>query len=375
MSVYLAWLIPISVIVVVNVYYRKRVMWWESLIVLLIPILLTMIIKLIGQSSVMYSNEYWNSYGLKAEYYEPWDERVSCRHPIYHTEVSMDFHGNLQTHQVYVGNEHPFDVDYHGPEWRLIGTDNQTLGIPQSKFEELCTRWGNKQLHDMNRHYHSINGNAYFSVWNSTFSDIEPIASMHNYKNKIKTSDSLFRNVDFKLKPYDYKTVNGYMCDYIYGDNNLEDQLLLRQWNALLGAKKKVVMMLIPYYNEPRVNAINQEAFWKGGNKNEFILCVGITNKIIEWVHVISWTPQIVLKEKIEREVLRMEKYDTKSVINYMGNEIQSCDGVMRRDFEEFNSITVPIPTWATVLIYILSILSSVGLAYWAMANEFYERN
>jgi len=375
MLIYFSWLIPVITVIILLTYFNKKVAWWEVGVVLGVPILLTLAFKVIGQQSLIYTTEYWNSYGTRAEYYEAWDEEVPCRHPIYETETYTDGEGNTQTRQVLVGYMHAYDVDDHSPYWEVNGSCGECFRIPQSKFDELCNRWHNKTFQDLHRDYHSKDGDMYYTVWDSTFPTIEPMATMHQYKNKVKNSDSVFqfKKINPKeVKVYNYNGIQDqYTCDYIYAAGHQNEQILLRQWNALLGAKKKVVFMLIPYYNQPYTACLDQEAYWKGGNKNEFILCVGVSSMTISWAHVISWTPQYTLKAKVEREVKDMKKFDCRKIINYLGATIQKHPTFIRRDFEEFNYINVPVPTWAIIVAYIVSLISSICLGIWAEENEF----
>jgi hypothetical protein len=77
------------------------------------------------------------------------------------------------------------------------------------------------------------------------------------------------------------------------------------------------------------------------------------------------------LKAKVEREVKDMKKFDCRKIINYLGATIQKHPTFIRRDFEEFNYINVPVPTWAIIVAYIVSLISSICLGIWAEENEF----
>lgn len=373
MFVYLALLIPIITVFYLILFQHRHLLWWEIGLTMLIPTLCIFGIKLISQESLMYTPEYWNSYVTRAEYFEEWDEEVSCRHPIYETETYTDSKGNTHTTQVLVGYEHPYDVEYHPEEWYLRGSGGESISCNATMFESLCTKWSNKTFEDLHRDYHSNDGDKYFTVFDSSFSHIEPLASLHKYKNKVKCSDSVFqfKTIDpKKVTVYEYLKPVNWKCNYIYNWTNQADQELLQRWNSYLGRKKKVTLIVLPYVNKSISEAYDQEAYWKGGNKNEFITCIGISSNTVSWCHVISWTPQTILKTQIEREVVDLKNFNMNNLINYLGTTIDSSEGVIRRDFEEFDYITVPVPLWGIILIYILTILSSVGLAIEVCTND-----
>ena len=42
-----------------------------------------------------------------------------------------------------------------------------------------------------------------------------------------------------------------------------------------------------------------------------------------------------------------------------------------RKDFKEFDYVTVEPPTWAIIVTFILTIAITFGLCYWAVVNEY----
>lgn len=231
----------------------------------------------------------------------------------------------------------------------------------------------NRKFEELNRDYHTNDGDKYVTTWNKKFEDIEPITTIHRYKNKVKHSDSIipFSRNEQKLPVLEYMKLDGYFCNFIYGYNDGKAQMLLRQWNAWLGAKKKVVMMIMVFENQPYQIALEQEAYWRGGNKNEFIVCIGTKNGAIEWARVISWTPQTVLKVQLAREIKEMEPFNILRIVNYVGATVEETSGYIRRDMEEYDYLTVPVPTVATVLAFMLSFVLSGSLLVWSVKNEF----
>jgi len=372
MLITLALLIPILTAIALFIYKREYVTWWEYVIVLVVPFMCVLGIKAVAQASLMYTDEYWTTMGTKAAYYEAWDEEVPCEHPEYETDT--DSEGNTTTR--FVGYEHAYDVDDHPPIWILQDNLGQDFSISKSKFEELCSRWNNKTFKDLNRDYHSIDGDMYFTVWDSTFSSIESISTTRKYKNKIKHSDSLFQFKKVDLKDqllFKYKKPdNYYKCNFIYGAGTESEQLLLRRWNTVVGSKRKAVLMVIVYYNKPMEVSYNQEAYWKGGNKNEFILCVSVDEKKkIQWTRVLSWTKETTLKAQVEREIQEMETFDLTAVINYLGTTVEGNPRCIRRDFEEFNYISVPVPLWGSIFALLVSLIISFIIADLVAKNEY----
>jgi hypothetical protein len=370
MIIYFALFIPVLVMVWLWLNYRDRIQWWEPALVLLLPIICVFGIKWMAQASLMYTTEYWNSYGTKIEYYEAWDEYIhrTCSRTY---ACGTDSEGNTTYCTEYYDCSY---VENHSPYWVLYGSSGEEILISKEKYEELMARWRVKPtFKDMQRSFHSYDGDMYFAEWPKVFPTMEPIASQHQYKNKVKPSKNTFGFVDIDPKKdsvLEYKGVDGYTANYIYNWMNSQDQLLLRQWNSWLGRPKKVVMMIIVYDNKDISEAFKQESYWRGGNKNELILCVGKSSSTITWTKMISWTPQTILKAQLEREIKELHNFCMKCIINHMGMAVEKWPTVIRRDFEEFNYLTVPVPLWGIILAYIVALLVSVGAAWFVVTND-----
>jgi hypothetical protein len=81
--------------------------------------------------------------------------------------------------------------------------------------------------------------------------------------------------------------------------------------NALLGRKHQIRVWVLLYRDQPRDISKRQEALWKGGNKNELVICVGL-NKANEfqWAEVFSWTKREDLKVSVRDYIQAQKKLD-----------------------------------------------------------------
>jgi hypothetical protein len=115
-----------------------------------------------------------------------------------------------------------------------------------------------------------------------------------------------------------------------------------------------------------------QEAYWKHGNKNEFIICVGVDEKMkISWVHIFSWSQN----KNIEIETRNFILYQKQLDLISLGDWLYS-DGLKdwkRTEFKQFDYLHVEPPRWSKILIWITSLLSTLGILVWVTINE-YER-
>jgi hypothetical protein len=103
---------------------------------------------------------------------------------------------------------------------------------------------------------------------------------------------------------------------------------------------------------------------------NEFIVSVGTDNdNKIKWCKVISWTPNETLKASIRSDIQAMDSLDHVTIVNMMSKSVGQ--GFIRKDFHEFDYITVDPPTWAVALTFLLTLAINIGISYWVITNEF----
>ena len=72
-----------------------------------------------------------------------------------------------------------------------------------------------------------------------------------------------------------------------------------------MGKKKQVQYFVCVWKNKPYSVSDWQQAYWKGGNKNEIIVCIGVDalNKVT-WANVFTWSEKDIVRIKIRDYVL-----------------------------------------------------------------------
>jgi len=371
MIIYLALLIPIITAIVLYVKFHHETVWWEFMIPITTSLIFIIIMKLGIETVQVSSNEYWGAIISKVEYYEPWNEYI-------HRTCTRSCGKDCTT---------TYDcsyVEHHGPKWNIVTNIGETISISKHEYNRLLKHFGNRTFVDMHRHYHTQDGDMYRTVWDGNQSKIVPTTSEYTYENRVKAADhSVFHYgevlPDDKIRYglFDYPPIyEAYKQQAILGDSSsvsLQADSLLRIYNGILGYKKEVKIFLLIYKNQPLDAGSYQEWLWCGGNMNEFIVTVGIDddNKI-KWCKVISWTPNEMLKTAVRSDIVAMDSLNTLVVADYIGKEVEK--GFIRKDFHEFDYLTVDPPIWAVALTIVLTIMLNVGISYWIINNEFNDR-
>jgi len=379
MLIWFLMVIPIVAVLILSIFFQKKIAWWEYLLVFGVPIIIIFVAK---QSSIHYQTqdtEYWNSYLVRAEYYEEWS---TWDHEICTKTVCTGSGKNQICHAETYDCSH---CDETQPRWVAYDNLGKSYHISSYYFEQLCKLWGKREKVELNRRieYHrglfsscGQDGDKFVTTYDNIFEHTVPVCKIYTYENKVQCSRSVFNFREVhptdvkKFGLVDYLTgFDEFSYNPIYGDNNQTAIKRLSQWNALLGSYKKVHMNIIVFRNQPIIASEMQKAYWKGGNKNEFILCIGLNgeNKI-QWTKVISWCEIESLKLQVERIVASMD-YNLPAIVDTMANYVKK--DFKKKSFDDFNYLSVEPTTNAIIISFIIILLFTIGLCVFVIKNNF----
>lgn len=380
MIVYGALVIPIIVAIYLYLHHREEVQIWEFAVILVFGFGCVVGSKFLVQKVATSDTEYWTGWATITEYYEPWDEEVPCTHTKYCT--STDSNGN--TTSTACGTEHVYDVDYHGPDWQVVDSNGIKVRVGKDDYNGLVKRWGKEpRFVDLNRHYHSIDGDKYVADWPGTDETLEAVTTSYTYENRVQASTSVFNFPEVEnpkaLGLFDYPGIGGhYTMASILGPSvpgKPEAERKLSLANAKLGRMKQVRMWILIFKDQSSDVAYQQEAYWKRGNKNEFVLTIGIDAKNnIQWAVPFSWTEVESLKISARNfvEENKGEQLDLVAVVDWLKDNVAKT--WVRKQFKDFSYLTVEPPTWAVVLAYLANIIVTAGISIWAVMNKYTDK-
>lgn len=373
MVIFGALAIPVIGVIVLLIFFRKEVVWWEPVALLVIGIVMVSVFKLTVDSISISDTEYWGGYVTDVTNYEPWDEQVPCRHPEYIYVPD----GDGGTKRVYVGDEHPYDVDQHPAEYYIDGSNGEHIAISSDKYQQVARLFENKTFIELNRSYYSQDGDEYICKWPGSAQTIIPIVTEHSYTNKVQASPEFdFPKVDKATKEkyglFDYpKVQDGYAPSILGagGPTMQAGQVKFDRLNALLGRSKQIRVFVLVFKNQPIEAAKQQANLWKGGNKNELILCIGVDNaNQVKWREVISWTEAPGFKSGV-KEATYMNTLDLPTLADRLEPLIK--ERWVRKEFKDFNYLTVKPPLWGVILTYLVMLFGTIGFCWWTVNNEY----
>lgn len=362
MLIWLAMCIPVLTATVLFLVFTHKTTWWE----LLLPIVASFFFCLGAKSTIeyyqLYDNEYWTGWATKAEYYEEWTEEYTT------TTTDSKGRSHTETHH-----------RWHAPEYYVYDTNELKIPIHHHDFEWLAGRWRNRVKTNLFHFNQSSwgDGDMFTTTYPSANPSIEAVVvtSKHTYKNKVAHSSSVFNFPE--VNPKDYNLFNR-APHHLFNTACIESQApisnlayfdeKLQRANAEIGPSRQVRMLMLIFCDKPVQAAIEQQAYWKNGNKNEIVLCLGIDNNaVLKWTYVFSWSDSEDLKVNL-RESVQKIGFNLETIIEEMCSQCK--EKFVRKKFVDFEYITVDPPVWTVALTFFLTILFNVGLSSWIVLNE-----
>lgn len=351
--IWLCLVVPVITCIILYVFFKREVTSLEFVGLIGTSVIFILICKLIiGQMQVT-DTEFWNGWVTESQYHESWTEI------IVETVIDSDGKSHLQTRTV-----------HHPPEYYAFTSNDEKIIINKKTWNHLLNKWGG----EINRRWSSD------PVKNSVKPSLDihytPIVTQHFYKNKTQASNSVYKFEKIedpeKAGVYEYPVLQSYgmIYDPIIGLSTPEAERCLFEWNSQLGRKCQVHMLICIYQDKPIQTFYDQKNYWQGGNKNEFIVCIGMNEKTIDWCEIMSWSDVEDLKTDVSFYVRNMKHLDLIKFINeYLGPQVQ--ERFVRKKFEDFDFIIVEPPLWAVIITFILTIMFCCGISCWLVTNEY----
>lgn len=381
MIIWLSLLIPFIGAFIMLRWFREYLAWWEVTIPLLACIIFTLVFKFTVEKIQTTDTEYWSALVQKAEYYEPyttWVKRI-CSRTIKVGKTSSTIYYDCSY------------CDENGPDYKVVNDLGESFYVRKSFYDELQKRWNaTPRFVELNRdiRYHGtcgVDGDKYVIYWNRKPETAEQTVSSHYYENRIQAAHTAFSfpvisEEDKKsYKLFDYPEINDFSQKVLLGDDSIPwltqaeknyGRRILEYCSGYWGPKKKGKIFVLFFKDSPHTSSLMQEAYWDGGNDNDLVICIGLSSKSrdLQWTKVFSWTPNRTILVDLREDIMNLKTLNFKGIQEAIDKRMVNFK---RKDFKEFSYVTVEPPTWAIIVTYLVTILLTIGLCYWAIINEF----
>ena len=365
--IFLTLLIPVLTAIVLWFWFKHETVWWEFLVPFAASIIVITAFKLAAEWATTRDTEYWGGTLQKTEYYENWNEYIhrtctgSCGEDCTYTyDCSY--------------------VDYHPAYWKITDSNGETIRISKKQYKKLVKKFGNNKFVDLHRSYYTNDGDKYVTTWDKSEEKLEPVVTVRSYENRVQVSSSVFNypKVDEKdferYELYEYpKIYTFYKQKAILGKGDKTQKIAERKiqiLNSKLGAKKQVKVFVLIYNNKPVRAAELQESYWKGGNKNEFIVAIGIDDKMnVRWCKPFSWTEVAEIKIITRNFVEKQDKLNLSELSDLLYKEIDRK--FIRKEFADFSYLSVEPTTGQTIAAFAITLIVNILCSLFVIKNRF----
>lgn len=368
---YLTLILPLIAATYLFVFHRTKVVMWEYCLLFGMSIVSYFITSMLMYRSNVSDTEYWGTVGTEVRHYERWNEYIhqTCS---YTTCTGSGKDQSCTTHY--------YDCSYvkdHPEEWKIVNQFGTEYGIDKPTFDYLVKKWSARpQFIEMDRDYHSIDGDAYGFVWDQRTISAQAITTQHSYENKTQTANTLFKFRDMDQKEAKKLGLHEYPEDMLFQKTilgaTIPDSTASKYdyVNGIYGPSKQVRVYILYFWGKPRDIAFEQKSYWKGGNKNELVICVGVdkTTKRVTWVEPFSWCKVPMVEARIRSYHATNPEFDLDKfqpeLTKYIAADWQ------RRNFKDFDYISIELSKTQVLIIWIVLSCLCIAVSVWVVKNE-----
>ncbi len=366
-------LIPIFTIIFLLMFFRDKVQYWEYAVVLIPSVLMILLLNYVMVQSRISDTEYIGYDVVSVKHYERWNEWIHKTCSVTHCSGSGK---NRSCYTTY------YDCSYcknHPEYWVMVTSKGHELEISEEYYTYLIHKFSTRTYFvDMDRHYYTINGDMYQTDWSKTIQTAHSVTFTQSYENRIKASHSVFKLEDIKpedakkMKLNDYPDVNEYYQDCIlnYKQSEIEERKI-HYLNGYIGNKVQARTFIVIFKNQPQSIAYKHRSNWEGGNKNEFIICIGVdslTNRI-NWVKSFSWMDVPILAVDIDSYISSQQKLDVNNILDYLIKK--EPNEWHRKNFHDFDYLKIEVTSTQLYWIIFIVMIMNIGISIWVILNEF----
>ena len=369
------YLIPFIVSLFLLIFFRKETVWFEYLLLIIPTIIIFLLTRLIVVSANETDIEYLGDYITKVRHYDEWDEWIeqTCSREV---PSGTDSDGNtIYTTEYYDCSYR----QYHPERWTYFDQDGEEHWLFfEKEFNEIAAKFGTRKVFvDMKRDYYRIDGDAQDVYWNKTEKTAWTLTHSHKYKNKVQRSRSVFNFEDISdeeadsLGLYQYPEIGEYDQVPILSNHEISKEQIdaVKFTNAYYGKKHQFRTYILLFEDEDIEISELQRSYWKGGNKNELVVCLGIDSTKVKWCNAFSWCDVPTLDIKTESYFVENDTLDLVSYTHMIRESLEKGEWD-RKKFADFDYIKSEMSSSQELFCLILILIYNIGMSVFIICNK-----
>ena len=367
--------LPFIISIFLLIFFKKYIVWWEYICLVVTSILFTLLLKSVFIASLEYDTEYLGGYITKITHYDEWDEWIhkTCTRQV---PCGRDSKG----HTIYRTETYDCSYrEYHPERWTYTDNYNrEEYFYNKSYFDAAMRELGCPRMvfRDMHRNYYRIDGDAQDYFYDGTVQHIRPLVWSETYRNKILASHSIFKFEEIddddadSLGLFRYPDVKDNDQAVILGFKaGKEVHKQYKYINSIYGAKKQFRIYVLVFRDKPLEISEKQKSYWQGGNKNEFVLCLGYNTKkgTIDWCNPFSWCDKPELEVATKRYFRDHPKMDLSEYPQWLENHLHLWK---RKEFKDFDYIENELTKGQSIALLIIILILDIFVSILFIGNE-----
>lgn len=363
-------LIPFITCLVLFIFFRSKVNIIEYLCTLASSFLLYSIFYFVSKSIVESDTEYLGSYVESIYHEDDWDEWIhkTCTRKV---PSGRDSKGNT------IYKTETYDCSYrqyHPDKWYAKPNIGSSFIIDKYEYDYWRKIWDTPEIFiDKKRRYYTIDGDAQRYDRSNEILKFWNITESHGYSNPIMRSDNIYSRKKVKNKTglYEYPEIKNRDQKNILGIS--VPSSIDKKWryiNSYYGYKHQIRIYLMFFHNKNADIAFDQINYWEGGNKNEFLIMIGLDGTAnIQWAKCHSWSDKPVMDVNIESYI---SSFIGKNIdLNILADKVISeLPNWKRKEFKDFEYIDYEMSSTLYIWLIISMVLLSIICAYVSVTNK-----
>lgn len=353
-----AYLLPIVAILTCYLINGNAEYWW------LYPTLAIVceVLLYVALHHVSKVREYLSGYVVAVEHHFPWTEMRTytvtvTRNGKPHTEVRHQF-------------------IRHPDEWYNVLNTGRYMNAGYQEYQTAIARWGTAPFHIDPPHVSCVSGGGGERCnWNGVEDDTVTVTYTGRYNNYILNSNSIFRQTTISDKTAEqlglirYPSISHDEQEVICVSSHLKEYITIdcttqnrfQRINAFCGVEHQIHVFVLLFDASQGVGiADKQRAYWNGGNKNEFTVCLGIDGNTVAWCNPFCWMDAPTLDVAVQQYFIDHPELDLDAFAEWLRPSLSLWK---RKEFSDFKYLGIHLSKKQTIGFYsIAAALSALSV-------------
>lgn len=198
----------------------------------------------------------------------------------------------------------------------------------------------------------------------------DPVTVNHTYTNWIKPAGSSLFNKSSKSEKdvsklpkypgqiYDYYKIDRLVLDGVKIPNVSEMNQYLSDQLKIVGPASQANIIIVVTNKPSQAYAKELYAAWKGAEKNDVVVFVGVSGNEIQWAQVEAWSKSSIFQVKLRDAILDIKTLDMKRIIDTSAQvTVQQYTRKPMKEFEYLKDDIQTITPLASIIIVLLMVL------------------